>query len=115
MGNEVGKSKTASHAHRDQHFQRQEEEEEEVTTIDEKENKNGLIKWRVTGNLLHQFKNAKQKQRFDSPQFQTIDGTTWRIIVYPYGNNSPDHCFIGLECVQLNHNKQRIGVNISFN
>eukprot|EP01083_Nonionella_stella_P199465 731377_1 len=113
MGNEVGKSKTASHAHRDQHSQRQEEEEEEVTTIDEKENKNGLIKWRVTGNLLHQFKNAKQKQRFDSPQFQTIDGTTWRIGIYPRVCYSPDHCGIGLQCVHLNHNKQRIGVNVS--
>eukprot|EP01083_Nonionella_stella_P061463 160180_1 len=82
---------------------------------EEKENKNGLIEWRVTGNLLHQFKNAKQKQRFDSPQFQTIDGTTWRIGIYPRVYHSPDHCVIVLECVQLSHNKQRIGINFSFN
>eukprot|EP01083_Nonionella_stella_P147378 464872_1 len=72
------------------HPQRQAQEEEE------KENKNGLIEWRVTGNLLHRFKNAKQKQRFDSPQFQSIDGTTWRIVIYPHGHYSTDHCVIDL-------------------
>eukprot|EP01083_Nonionella_stella_P054259 143294_1 len=91
------------------HNQRRPQEEEE------KANENGLIEWRVTGNLLHQFKNAKQKQRFDSPQFRTIDGTTWRIYIYPRGRYSPDHCGIGLGCVQLSDNKQRIGVNFSFN
>eukprot|EP01083_Nonionella_stella_P256551 879171_1 len=59
------------------HPQRQAQEEEE------KENRNGLIEWRVTGNLLHQFKNAKRKQPFNSSQFQTIDGTTWRIVICP--------------------------------
>eukprot|EP01083_Nonionella_stella_P272868 925530_1 len=82
---------------------------------EEKENKNGLIEWKVTGNLLSQFKNAKHKESFESPQFKTIDGTTWRIVIYPRGNNSPDHCGIGLGCVQLSDNKQRIGVNFSFN
>eukprot|EP01083_Nonionella_stella_P054260 143299_1 len=82
---------------------------------EEKENKNGLIEWKVTGNLLSQFKNAKHKESFESPQFKTIDGTTWRIVIYPHGVSLPDHCFIALECVQLNHNKQRIGVNYSFN
>eukprot|EP01083_Nonionella_stella_P272869 925531_1 len=83
---------------------------------EEKENKNGLIEWKVTGNLLSQFKNAKHKESFESPQFKTIDGTTWRIVIYPHGDDdSPDHCGIDLECVQLNANKQRIGVNISFN
>eukprot|EP01083_Nonionella_stella_P042050 113759_1 len=84
------------------HPQRQAQKEEE------KENRNGLIEWRVTGNLLRQLKNAKQGQSFESPQFKTIDGTSWRIIVYPHG-------IIKLECVQLRDNKQPIGVNFSFN
>eukprot|EP01083_Nonionella_stella_P105999 305271_1 len=45
-----------------------------------KENRNyGLIDWRVTGDLLHQFKNAKHEQIVYSPQFKIIDGTSWRI------------------------------------
>eukprot|EP01083_Nonionella_stella_P314178 1130836_1 len=84
------------------HLQRRTHEEKE------KENRNGLIEWRMTGNLLRQLKNAKQGQSFESPQFKTIDGTSWRIIVYPHG-------IIKLECVQLRNNKQPIGVNFSFN
>eukprot|EP01083_Nonionella_stella_P061460 160174_1 len=86
---------------------------------EEKENKNGLIEWKMTGNLLSQFKSAKHNESFESPQFKTIDGTTWRIRVYPHGDGDdlqlPDHCEIDLQCVQLHHNKQRIGVNFSFN
>eukprot|EP01084_Bolivina_argentea_P041253 76117_1 len=94
------------------HNQRRPQEEEE------KANENGLIEWRVTGNLLHQFKNAKHKESFESPQFKTIDGTTWRISVYPHGDgdaSAHDHCVIDLECVKLNANKPRIGVNYTFN
>eukprot|EP01083_Nonionella_stella_P061462 160177_1 len=89
---------------------------------EEKENKNGLIEWKMTGNLLSQFKSAKHNESFESPQFKTIDGTTWRIVIYPHGGDGDEfslvpisECVIGLECVQLHHNKQRIGVNISVN
>eukprot|EP01083_Nonionella_stella_P267802 904904_1 len=58
---------------------------------EEMEHKNGLIEWRVTGHLLQQFKDAKNKQSFTSPQFKTIDGTSWRIQIYPHGKKSHHH------------------------
>eukprot|EP01083_Nonionella_stella_P207028 752483_1 len=76
--------------------------------------KYGSIEWKVTGNLLDQFKNAKHKQTFYSPQFQTIDGTIWRIQFCPHGYKSPDDCSIYLECVKLNASKQPMGVCYSF-
>eukprot|EP01083_Nonionella_stella_P068823 183036_1 len=77
--------------------------------------KYGSIEWKVTGNLLDQFKNAKHKQTFYSPQFQTIDGTIWRIQFCPHGYKSPDDCSIYLEYVKLSPSKQRMGVCYSFN
>eukprot|EP01083_Nonionella_stella_P115223 341394_1 len=82
---------------------------------EQKQNTNGFIEWKITGNLLEQFKNAKHDQKFVSPQFETIDGTIWRILFYPHGNTSPDDCSIYLECVELNASKQRMGVCYSFN
>eukprot|EP01083_Nonionella_stella_P054773 144568_1 len=81
---------------------------------EEKQNKKGFIEWEVDRNLLLQFKNAKHKQVFCSPQF-IIDGTIWRIRFQPHGDKSPDDCSISLQCVKLNAKKQRIGVNYSFN
>eukprot|EP01083_Nonionella_stella_P195175 719210_1 len=81
----------------------------------EKQNTNGVIKWKVTADLLQQFKDAKHKQRFYSPQFPTVDGTIWRIQFYPRGKTSPDYCSVYLECVKLSGNKTQIGVNVSFN
>eukprot|EP01083_Nonionella_stella_P245260 852702_1 len=81
---------------------------------EEKQNTNELIQWQVTGDLLQQFKDSKKKA-FYSPQFNTIDGTVWRLQFYPHGNGSPEDCSIYLECVKLNANKPQIGVNYSFN
>eukprot|EP01083_Nonionella_stella_P299920 1021290_1 len=44
--------------------------------------KYGSIEWTITGNLLQQFKDAKHKSLFLSPEFETIDGTKWRIQFY---------------------------------
>eukprot|EP01083_Nonionella_stella_P162447 533328_1 len=95
------------------HNQRRPQEEEE------KANENGLIEWRVTGNQLHQFRNAKPKQCFYSPPFKTIDGTVWRIIVVPNTlirevSTGTLTCRINIQCVKLNVTKQRIGVGISI-
>eukprot|EP01083_Nonionella_stella_P054774 144569_1 len=65
---------------------------------EEKQNKKGFIEWEVDRNLLLQFKNAKHKQVFCSPQF-IIDGTIWRIRFQPHGDKSPDDCSISLQCV----------------
>eukprot|EP01083_Nonionella_stella_P140119 428996_1 len=81
----------------------------------QKQNTNGVIEWKVTADLLQQFKDAKHKDVFYSPQFTTIDGTIWRIQFYSRGYESPDYCSIFLECVTLSGNKTQIGVNWSFN
>eukprot|EP01083_Nonionella_stella_P054256 143288_1 len=75
---------------------------------EEKENINEFT-WRVTGDLLRQFKNAKKNQSFHSGQFKTIDGSSWRILAYPHGDIPG--CNFGVECVQLRANKQPLGVN----
>eukprot|EP01083_Nonionella_stella_P224171 798200_1 len=82
---------------------------------EQKQNTNGFLEWKVTGNLLEQFKNAKHKQLFQSPQFETIDGAVWRIKSEPHSEESPDDCAIYLECVKLNASKQPLGVCFSFN
>eukprot|EP01083_Nonionella_stella_P278234 946117_1 len=82
---------------------------------EQKQNTNGFIEWKVTGDLLQQFKDAKRKQEFYSPQFTTNDGNIWRIQFCPHGYESPDYCSIFLECVKLSGNKTQIGVNYSFN
>eukprot|EP01083_Nonionella_stella_P170359 579582_1 len=74
----------------------------------------GTIEWKVTGDLLQQFKNAKHKSEFLSPEFKTIDGSKWRIQFYPRGYNSPEDCSVYLECVALPSNKASIGVNYSL-
>eukprot|EP01083_Nonionella_stella_P207029 752484_1 len=81
---------------------------------EQKQNTNGFIEWKVTGSLLHRFKNATYCQKFRSPKFETTDGTIWRILFYPHGDRSPDDCSIFLQCVKLNEATQPIGVNYSF-
>eukprot|EP01083_Nonionella_stella_P249902 863614_1 len=81
---------------------------------EKKQNNNGCIEWKVTGNLLQQFKNAKFKQAFYSPRFKTNDGTIWRIQFYPSGYVSEYKCSIYLTCVKLNDYAKEIGVNFSF-
>eukprot|EP01083_Nonionella_stella_P209056 758137_1 len=81
----------------------------------QKQRTNGVIEWEVTGDLFQQFKDAKHKQEFYSPQFTTNDGTIWMIKFYPRGRTSPDYCSIYLECVKLSANKTQIGVNWPFN
>eukprot|EP01083_Nonionella_stella_P170894 582636_1 len=91
------------------------EQKQQTSNIHQRQNPTGFIEWKVTGDLLQQFKDAKHKQMFYSPQFTTVDGTIWRIQFCPHGYESPDYCSIYLECVKLSGNKTQIGVNFSFN
>eukprot|EP01083_Nonionella_stella_P150354 478876_1 len=81
---------------------------------EEKRNLNGLFEWKANGHLVQQFKKSKHKESFESPDFQTIDGTTWRIWFYPHGAISPDDCSIYLVCIKLNATKQQIAANFSL-
>eukprot|EP01083_Nonionella_stella_P214923 773995_1 len=80
------------------------------------QSQNGVYEWNINGDLLQQFKDAKHKQRFQSPEFETIDGTVWTIRFYPRGDcdRLPDHCSIFLNCVKLNGKQNMIGVNWTF-
>eukprot|EP01083_Nonionella_stella_P267616 904091_1 len=82
---------------------------------EEKRNLNGMFEWKANGHVVEQFKKSKHKEVFKSPDFQTSDGTIWRIHFWPHGNKSPDDCSIYLVCVKLNVTKQQIGVNLSLN
>eukprot|EP01083_Nonionella_stella_P178983 633985_1 len=75
----------------------------------------GVLQWNITGDLLRQFKNAKHKEEFVSPDFKTEDGTIWRVQFYPRGKTSSEQCSVFLLCATLSANKARIGVNYSFN
>eukprot|EP01083_Nonionella_stella_P304378 1057405_1 len=74
----------------------------------------GVLRWKLTPNLLRQCKNAKHEQKFVSKEFETIDGSVWRVQIYPRGDSSPDDCSLYLECVELGTNKSNIGVNYSL-
>eukprot|EP01083_Nonionella_stella_P281037 956253_1 len=75
---------------------------------------NGLIQWKISGNLLQQFKNAASSFEFHLPSFKTIDGTIWRLQFYPHSTTSPEYCSIYLQCVKLSAKKQQIGMNYSL-
>eukprot|EP01083_Nonionella_stella_P267615 904090_1 len=81
---------------------------------EEKRNLNGMFEWKANGHVVEQFKKSKHKEVFKSPDFQTSDGTIWRIHFWPHGNKSPDDCSIFLICVKLNATKQQIAVNLSL-
>eukprot|EP01083_Nonionella_stella_P171115 583754_1 len=63
-----------------------------VQTITDTQNQNltrskqGYVEWKIIGDLLQQVKNATQGQEFISPEFETIDGTKWRIVLRPLQN-----------------------------
>eukprot|EP01083_Nonionella_stella_P024701 68107_1 len=89
-----------------------------TVTVEDTQNRNltrkkqgHVIEWKITSNLLQQVKNATKGQEFLSPEFETIDGTKWRIMLQPLKNgffNSPG---CSLKCVTLSANKAKIGVN----
>eukprot|EP01083_Nonionella_stella_P162210 532302_1 len=81
---------------------------------EQKQNANGFIEWEITESILQQFKKAHLQQEFQSPQFETTDGTIWRIHIYPHGWMSPDYCAIFLQCAKLNPSNQPMGVCYSF-
>eukprot|EP01083_Nonionella_stella_P181122 647786_1 len=77
--------------------------------------KQGYIEWKITGDLLQQVKNATQGQEFISPEFETIDGTKWRIVLRPLQNGMSNTPGCSLKCVTLGANKAKIAVNFLFN
>eukprot|EP01083_Nonionella_stella_P233146 821781_1 len=86
----------------------------QIEEIKDSSDANTCFEWQITEHLLRQFKDAKHEKVFDSPQFKTIDGTIWKVQLYPHSKKSPEFCFIQLMCVELNSQKQNIGVNYSF-
>eukprot|EP01083_Nonionella_stella_P024699 68095_1 len=77
--------------------------------------KQGYIEWKITGDLLQQVKNATQGQEFISPEFETIDGAKWQIILRPLKNGWMIQPGCILKCVTLSANKAKIGDNFLFN
>eukprot|EP01083_Nonionella_stella_P218107 782428_1 len=92
-----------------------------VQTITDTQNQNltrskqGYIEWKITGDLLQQVKNATQGQEFISPEFETIDGTKWRIVLRPLKNGITDPPGCSLKCVTLSANKAKICANVYLN
>eukprot|EP01083_Nonionella_stella_P249443 862533_1 len=92
-----------------------------VQTITDTQNQNlspskqGYTEWKITGDLLQQVKNATQGQEFISPEFETIDGAKWQIILRPLKNGWMIQPGCILKCVTLSANKAKIGVNVLFN
>eukprot|EP01083_Nonionella_stella_P278775 948079_1 len=64
------------------------------TESTEKPLRNGLIQWKISGNIMQQFKNAVSSVEFHLPSFKTIDGTIWRLQFYPHSTASHEYCSI---------------------
>eukprot|EP01083_Nonionella_stella_P271603 920421_1 len=81
---------------------------------------NGFVtyEWKITGDLLKQFKIAQHKQEFQSMPFSLSSQhkeecrSIWKIQCYPHGDISPDHMAIYLFSYKLN--KEKIAVNFGF-
>eukprot|EP01083_Nonionella_stella_P301772 1037215_1 len=58
--------------------------EEETLKAGITQSEHGFIQWKITGDLLNQWKNAKYKKYFTSPHFNTMGGE-WRFTIVPNG------------------------------
>eukprot|EP01083_Nonionella_stella_P301770 1037211_1 len=61
--------------------------EEETLKAGITQSEHGFIQWKITGDLLNQWKNAKYKKYFTSPHFNTMGGE-WHFTIAPNGFNS---------------------------
>eukprot|EP01083_Nonionella_stella_P195174 719209_1 len=85
------------------------EQKQQTFNIHQRPNSNGFIEWKVTGDLLQQFKDAKHHNL--QPLMELFKH---EILFYPRGDTSPDYCSIYLQCVKMSGNKTQIGVNFSL-
>eukprot|EP01083_Nonionella_stella_P136098 413951_1 len=110
--------KTRSHAQSNQRDVDSKESEEETLKDGITQSEHGFIQWKITGDLLNQFKNAKYKKLFWSPTFKAIGGE-WSFGIYPNGKATEGnaHLFIYCDSIEdeliLSYYVESIGLDYS--
>eukprot|EP01083_Nonionella_stella_P301769 1037210_1 len=74
--------------------------EEETLKAGITQSEHGFIQWKITGDLLNQFKNAKYKKVFWSPTFKAIGGE-WRFGIYPNGKTTEGNARLFIFCKSI--------------
>lgn len=76
---------------------------------------NGTVIWNIDDDLLKQFKNAANGERFSSDTF-TIQDCSWRFDVCPngYDEDSEEHLCLYLTCTELPAGIDCISLNFQF-
>eukprot|EP01083_Nonionella_stella_P136095 413944_1 len=102
--------KTRSHAQSNQRdVDSKESLEEETLKAGITQSEHGFIQWKITGDLLNQFKNAKYKKLFWSPTFKAIGGE-WYFRIYPNGWSQEGVAALDIVCEAIESDVNHVHV-----
>eukprot|EP01083_Nonionella_stella_P311813 1113099_1 len=100
--------KTRSHAQSNQRdVDSKESLEEETLKEGITQSEHGFIQWKITGDLLNQFKNAKYKKVFRSPIFSAI-GCEWKLVIAPNGFNTEGIAHLQIKCKSIESGQEEL-------
>eukprot|EP01083_Nonionella_stella_P044381 119491_1 len=71
------------------------------------QSEHGFIQWKITGDLLNQFKNAKYKKVFRSPIFSAI-GCEWKLAIGPNGFNTEGIGHLQITCNSIESGQEEL-------
>eukprot|EP01083_Nonionella_stella_P098504 277050_1 len=70
----------------------------------------GIIQWKITGDLLQRFKNAEFRKPFFSPSFNAIGGK-WYFAIAPNGIITEGITFLILSCASIESKEKELNVS----
>eukprot|EP01083_Nonionella_stella_P307117 1078325_1 len=70
----------------------------------------GVIEWKINGDSLHRFKNAKFEDLFLSPRFNAI-GCRWYFRIYPNGYITEGISYFFLNCTSIESKEKELNVS----
>eukprot|EP01083_Nonionella_stella_P098505 277051_1 len=70
----------------------------------------GIIQWKITGDLLQRFKNAEFKKVFYSPYFNAIGGK-WYFGIVPNGQNTEGIAHFEIWCASMECKEKEVNAS----
>eukprot|EP01083_Nonionella_stella_P275958 937363_1 len=70
----------------------------------------GIIQWKITGDLLQRFKNAEFEKHFFSPNFNAIGGK-WYFVIYPNGLNTEGIAHFAIVCASIECKEKKLNAS----
>eukprot|EP01083_Nonionella_stella_P301771 1037212_1 len=81
--------------------------EEETLKAGITQSEHGFIQWKITGDLLNQWKNAKYKKYFTSPHFNTMGGE-WHFTIAPNGWDTEGIGHLQIDCDSIESGQEEL-------